>query len=405
MKKTAKKKTAKRRSFPELDENPAANQPSILLAFDWFDHRIYKGIARFASQANWHLSPYLFSDRNVPFNWPGDGAITSYGPTLGPFIDSLDMPKVDVSIAKMPGTVPRVIIDNEQISRLAAEHFLKRGFHHFAFFRWPVVEVNTIRHDAFRSSLLAHGVPAENLHVIRQPSARVLRDWAAHEQAILEQLEKLPRPLAVFTGQDNLGATLIEVCVRNGIHVPEEISVLGVDNIEFLCDCLAVPMSSVDTRLEELGFQAAQQLQRLLDGEITNDEPPLLIPPGRTVNRRSTEVLAVPHPGVAKALRLMRAAFGTPMTLEDVCEHVGMSKRGLEKAFRTHLQRSPAAELRRIRIDHAKRMLTETDTKIEAIALDCGYCNSSNLSLAFKRDTKLSPRAYRQKFRNEQLKV
>ncbi|BCX49807.1 XylR family transcriptional regulator [Haloferula helveola] len=397
---TAKKRP--RAKLPQFDDGPSPDQPSILVAFDWFDHRIYKGIARFAVQAGWHLSPYLFSDRNVPFNWPGDGAITCYGPTLAPFIDSLTMPKVDVSVAKMPHTVPRVLNDNLLIGRLAAEHFLKRGFHHFAFFRWPAVEVNPIREASYRAALLESGVDKDHFHIIRQPGPKVLRDWAAHEKAILEQLEKLPRPLAVFTGQDNLGATLIEVCVRNGIHVPEEISVLGVDNIEFLCDCLAVPMSSVDTRLDELGYQAAKQLQRRMDGEIADDAPPLLIAPGRVVNRRSTEVLAVPHAGVAKALRLMRAAFSTPMTLEDVCEHVGMSKRGLEKAFRTHLQRSPAAELRRIRIDHAKRMLTETDIKIEAIARECGYCNSSNLSLAFKRDTKLSPRAYRRKFRTEE---
>lgn len=382
-------------------EEAKRNQPSILLAFDWFDHRIYKGIARFAVQAKWHLSPYLFSDRNVPLNWPGDGAITCYGPTLGSFIDSLQMPKVDVSIAEMPTKVPRVIIDNELVGRHAAEHFLKRGFQHFAFFEWSSVHVNLVRQKTFRAALIEGGIPEENLHVIRQSSGEVMHDWAAHERAILDQLDKLPRPLAVFTGQDNLGATLIEVCVRNGIHVPEEVSVLGADNIEFLCECLAVPMSSIDTRLEELGYQSARQLQRLLDGEIGNDEPPLLIPPGRTVRRLSTEMLAVSHAGVAKALRLMLTDFGSPMTLEDVCEHVGMSKRGLEKAFNTHLQRSPAAELRRIRIDHAKRMLTETDTKIEAIARDCGYCNGSNLSLAFRRDTKLSPREYRMKFRND----
>ena len=384
---------------------PRSRPPSILLAFDWFDHRIYRGIAKFASEAGWHLSPYLFSDRNVPFNWPGDGAITSYGPTLGKFIESLDMPKVDVTISKIPQQIPRVVNDNEQIGKLAAKHFLKRGFSHFAFYDWPVVEVNMLRGRHFRDALLEAGVEPENIHTIRQPGARLLRDWKAHEQAILDQINDLPRPLGVFTGQDNLGATLIEVCSHNGIHVPEEIAVLGVDNIEFLCDCLAVPMSSIDTRLEELGYQAANQLQRLMNGEIENDEPPLLVPPGQVVRRRSSEFLAVPHPGVSKALQFMRAEFGSPITLEDVCEQVGMSKRGLEKAFRTHLRRSPAAELRRIRIDHAKRMLTETDIKIEAIARDCGYCNSSNLSLAFKRDTEMSPRAYRRKFRAEAERV
>jgi LacI family transcriptional regulator len=386
---------------PKHSGSPRGFQPNILLAFDWFDDRIYRGIAQFAADAGWHLSPYLFSDRHIPFNWPGDGAITSYGPTLGPFIESLGMPVVDITISEIPRQIPRVLNDNEEIGRLAAEHFLKRGFHHFAYFSWSSVPVNVVRQKSYRSALEDAGVPPENIHAILQPSDKILRDWPAHEAAILGQIDNLPRPLAVFTGQDNLGATLIEVCIRNGIHVPEEIAVLGVDNIEFLCDSLAVPLSSIDTRFADLGYQAARQLQRLLDGEIAPDEPPLLLASGGVVNRRSTEFLAIPHPAVAKALRMMRADFGSPMTLEHICRIVGMSKRGLEKAFRKHLQHSPAAELRRIRIDHAKRTLTETDMKVEAIARQCGYCNSSNLSLAFKRDTGLSPRAYRKKFRAE----
>ena len=74
---------------------------------------------------------------------------------------------------------------------------------------------------------------------------------------------------------------------------------------------------------------------------------------------------------------------------------MALSKRGLKKAFEKHLGRTPASELRRVRLDEAKRLLTETKDKIESIALDCGYSNSSNLSCAFRRDTGMSPRTYR----------
>ena len=373
-------------------------QPSILLAFDWFDHRIYAGIGRFALEANWHLSPYLFSDRSIPSNWPGDGAITSFGPTLGPFIKGLKMPKVDISVTTKMRGVPRVAVDNREVCRMAAEHFMERGFRHFAFFSWPTVEVNSLRGQLFREALLSAGVPETNIHSIEQPEGRKLADWTLYERVIVPQLELLPRPLAVFAGQDNLGASLIEVCTHHGIHIPEEVSVLGVDNIEFLCNCLAVPMSSIDTRLEELGYQAAHQLQRLLDGEISRDEPPLLVPPAGIVLRRSSDILAIPHAGVASSLKIMQTEFGSPLTIESICERVGMSKRGMEKAFLTHLRRSPADELRRIRMDHAKKTLAETDRKIEAIASESGYCNSSNLSLAFRRDTGMTPRAYRVKY-------
>ena len=96
------------------------DQPTIWLAFDWQDQRIYRGIVQYAGARNWHISPYLFSDRFIPHGWPGDGAITCYGKTLGRFIQSLDMPVVDTSVADIPRTIPRVYCDNEAIGAMAA---------------------------------------------------------------------------------------------------------------------------------------------------------------------------------------------------------------------------------------------------------------------------------------------
>jgi len=372
---------------------------NILLAFDWYDRRVYRGIVQFAREHDWHISPYFFSDRAIPRGWQGDGAITCYGQTLGKFILSLDMPRVDVSVIETPVPIPRVITDNEAVGVLAAEHFLERGFRHFAYYDWPDVHVNQIRKRTFFDAIQDADIPTSQCHVIRQVPGRMLHDWEAHQESLLGQLAEIPRPLAVFTGQDNLGATLIETCVNNGIHVPEEIAVLGVDDIEFLCDCLAVPLSSIDTQLEKLGHAAAQQLHRLMEGDVSPDAPPVLIPPGDVVCRQSTDILAVPHPAVVRARQFIKTAFGNPLTLEDIAASAGMSKRGLEKAFRRHLGRTPAVELRRIRVDNAKRMLTETDEKIDTIARGCGYSNSSNLSFALNRETGMSPRAYRKEFR------
>ena len=379
-----------------------STSPRILLAFDWYDQRIYRGVARYAGEHKWHLSPYLFSDRYIPHGWPADGAITCYGKVLGKFIMSLNMPKIDISVSKIPEKIPRVRVNNEIIGRLAAKHFLERGYRHFAFYNWSIVDVNMLRREAFFNALKAAGVPAANLHIINQPSAAVLRNWPAHQNAMLKQLRKLPRPLAVFAGQDNLGVTLIEICERSGIHVPEEVSVLGVDNIEFLCECLTVPLSSIDTRLEDLGYKAARQLDRLMNGEITTSELDLLIAPNGIVTRQSTDVLAIEHPAVVRALQFMKTHIADPIALSDIAAYVKMSKRGLEKAFLKHLDRTPAAELRRLRLDTAKQLLTETNDKTEAIARACGYSNSSNLSYAFAKDTGLSPRAYRLKYRAEQ---
>ncbi|PQJ29150.1 xylose operon transcription regulator XylR [Rubritalea profundi] len=377
---------------------------SILVVFDWYDHRIYRGIAQYCAEHHWHLSPYLFSERTVPTKWQGDGAITCFGGALADFILSLDMPKIDITHNPLPTPIPRVTVDNDQIGRRAAKHFLERGYRNFAYYSWENVTANQVQKEAFIETLEDAGVSEAGIHIIHQSSIQEMGDWEAHRESILGHIKDLPRPLAVFTGQDSLGVTLVDVCTKAGISVPDEIAVLGVDNIDFLCECAVVPLSSIDTNLTELGYAAAAQLGRLMDGGIDNHEPPVTVAIKSIVNRRSTEALVVTHPAVAKALDLMRREFKNGLELGDVYEYSGVTKRGLEKAFKRHLNDSPAAVLRRIRLDFAKNCLSQTDTKIESIAADCGYSNSSNLSHAFSREIGMSPQEYRNVYRSPLFK-
>jgi len=383
-----------------------SDSKAIIVAFDWYDHRVYQGIAQYCTENDWHLSSYFFSDRQIPKNWSGDGAITCFGDALSDFIVNLDMPKVDVSLRDdVPIDIPRVVVDNEQIGRRAAKHFLQRGFREFAFFSGENVAFNQIRKESFFQVLSDAGVLDDSMHEIVQPTDDIIRDWRAHIDCLVEQIDKLPRPLAVFTGQDNLGVTLVEACVKAGISVPNEVAVLGVGNTDFLCDCSVVPLSSIDTNLVDLGYYAAEQLGKLMSGEVSNQEPVRKVPVGDVIKRRSSDALAVSHPEVAKALLLMRSEFTRGLVLEDIYEYVGLSKRGLEKAFSKHLNNSPAAVLRQIRLDYAKRRLTQSDDKIEAIALECGYSNSSNLSHAFNREIGMSPQQYRNEYRSSLYRV
>ena len=387
--------------MPQDSETYKANkksQRSIVIALDWYDERLMRGIYRYARESGWHISPYLISDRVVPHGWPGDGAITCYGPGTAEYIDSLEMPVVDISYLDMPRSVPRVQVDNEQICKLAADHFHNRGHKYFAYYSWDLVPVNQLRKEDFEKQLRELDVPESHMFTIDQSGFVDLSDWSKHFEDIINKINQLPRPLAVFAGQDNLAASLIEMCIKSGIHVPEEVAILGVDNTELLCEGVPVPLSSVRTRLTELGYEAAKQLGRLMDGEIDNEEECVRIAPHGIVTRQSTDVLAIEHPAVATAVKFIKKNYSNPITIEDIIECTGLSKRGIEKAFEKHLGRSPASELRRVRLNEAKRLLAETDEKIDSIALECGYSNNSNLSCAFRRDTGMSPRAYRVKY-------
>jgi LacI family transcriptional regulator len=72
-----------------------------------------------------------------------------------------------------------------------------------------------------------------------------------------------------------------------------------------------------------------------------------------------------------------------------------MARRALERRFVQHLGRSPAQEIRRVRIDHARRLLAQTNLSMQEIAEACGYSTYNYLGNVFKKETGISPGRYR----------
>src|SRR5262249_3662748 len=113
------------------------------------------------------------------------------------------------------------------------------------------------------------------------------------------------------------------------------------------------------------------------------------------VIRRSSDLLAVTHPGIARSLRFIMDHAHEPIRLKHLMTAAGMSRRGLHKAFRHHLGRTPGQELQRLRIERAKRLLADTAQNMHARANSCGYDNSNRFYLAFKNATGMSSTEYR----------
>jgi LacI family transcriptional regulator len=165
-------------------------------------------------------------------------------------------------------------------------------------------------------------------------------------------LRDLPRPCAVFVSSDGLGLQFLEVVRATGLRVPEDFAVLGVGDIDPICDLAYPPLSSIRTAAEAAGFEAA----RLLDGLRQGEPPPksrIELPPLGVVARRSTDVLAVADYDLAKALRFIRDHAAGEITVEDVVSAACVSRSTLERCFRQLLGRSPLDEIYRVRVQRA----------------------------------------------------
>jgi len=136
-------------------------------------------------------------------------------------------------------------------------------------------------------------------------------------------------------------------------------------------------------------------LDRLMAGQRAPKEA-ILIPPKGIHVRRSTDVVAVEDGDVATALRYIRDHACDGISVDDVARHVALSRTTLDRRFQFALERSPKAEIDRVRVNRAKQLLAETEYKIAAIAAMTGYAAAPQFVTAFKRLTGLTPGKYRE---------
>lgn len=101
-------------------------------------------------------------------------------------------------------------------------------------------------------------------------------------------LDMFPKPYAVFAAMDRLGVQICEGCRSHNLRVPNDVGVLGVDNNLYFCESSTPPLSSVRLRGKEMGIQAAQTLQHLMEQKETKRF--IRLEPGGVESRASTEL-------------------------------------------------------------------------------------------------------------------
>jgi AraC family transcriptional regulator len=93
---------------------------------------------------------------------------------------------------------------------------------------------------------------------------------------------------------------------------------------------------------------------------------------------------------------LLADRYTERLTLEQIAAVAGVSADHVAREFRRNHQRTIGDELRRLRIDAARRRLRSSDASLPEIALSVGFADQSHFGRAFLRETGLTPAAFRQ---------
>ena len=370
---------------------------SVLMLLGTYSPAAHRGIARYGAEHGWHLQMDMARIPVIPRGWTGDGIIAGLGEWEAPlnFVRSAavrGIPVVDIYIIHPEVALPRVVGDNPAIGRLAAEHFIERGWKHFCWFSRVNHHVAQLRLSGFASVIREHGL---SVRPLLKQSCSSHQQWVMMHAKLIKALLAAPKPLAVFAFNDFDAALVIDACRAAGCRVPEDVAVLGVDNNELVVNSHHVPLSSVRLDLERIGYEGCALLDALMGGEPAPPEFVRLIPPQGIAVRVSTDTFAVNHPTVREALRFIQDHLQRSLGVDEIAAAVGVSRRTLEETFRKELRQGVHEMLMHLRTRHARDLLLTTQRAIQDIAAQTGFCHASHLNRVFKKCYGLSPRKYR----------
>ena len=323
--------------------------------------------------------------------WTGDGVIAR--------VDSLEvelalkrtgLPVVNVSGALENPYFPTFVQDPVLAARLALGCFDERGHRHHAFIGDSLQQWSLDRLRHFDRLLCERGdicrrllLHPDDLYADR--AVQMIHDW----------LRKQPRPLAVWAGDDAMGLQVLNACLRGGLRVPDDVSVLGVDNDVTLTKMTTPPLSSLILNGEGAGFLAARALEQLMAGDRVKNSGVTALAPLGIAFRGSTDVHVADDPHVSLALKIIEREACRGLRVAELANRVPLARRQLETKFKAALGRTLLTQIRIVQCRKAQFLLETTDLTMVAVAERCGYEHLEHFSRVFKKVVGHTPGQHR----------
>jgi LacI family transcriptional regulator len=282
-----------------------------------------------------------------------------------------------------------IVTNSEKIGDYAAEYFISLGFKNYAYCGFKNIIWSEQRRIRYEQNLKKKGFGAI-YSFIDSPSRSI------EKQRLASWLEKLPKPVCIFACNDDRAIYILEACKSSNINVPEEVAVLGVDNDKIVCNLSSPPLSSIELNFENTGYKAARHLDMLMCKKAINKT--IKVDPVEIITRKSTDVFAIEDSEIASALVFIRNNFHRPIQVDDVVKITNISRRELEYRFNDHLKKTIKGEIERLRIDHIKKKLINSNEPFYKIAATLEFTDPEHFSRYFKNLAGISPSKFRQNY-------
>ena len=325
--------------------------------------------------------------------WKPDGILTGEGAGLKSLL-ALPIPIIILPHTKLYPNHINVWGEGHELGEMVAEHFISKGYKNFAFLGYKEFQWSQERQEGYVS---VAGTAGYAVNTFIFDPANLL--WEQLPARLRKWLATIQRPCAVFSATDELNIHLLEAAKASGVKVPDDISIMGVDNDVLICEMTSPTLSSVAHNAVQAGFQAALALSRWME----HGEKPagnIVVHTGTIITRSSTNALAIDDENVRNALHYISNTAPTEdISVDEVVKATTLSRRVLEKRFQLTVKNSILDEIRKKRIERIKYLLVHSELPVKEIALELNFRNIDNITRYFKENTGLKPLEYRNKFK------
>ncbi len=368
----------------------------VIIPATWEYYRgIARGVAEYAHTKPWVVRLQQWIDAGVTRvadQWQPHGVIIDPDQGLSEWACKRRRPAVAISAAHAT-PLPSVGPDEPAIGRMAAQHFIDRGFRHFAAVGFPDKPFSNQRLDAFRLAIQGN---AASFQIFGENDPNFMSLTLGRQMRLRRKwLTQLTRPVALFCTSDPLAMEVIEECRGEGLRVPEEVAVLGVDDDPMQCNLSWPPLSSIALPLREIGWTAASTLDRFMTNRTSHRDHHQYLKPLGVVARQSTNIYAVDDLDIRNALHYIRENLSSPLTTAEIVDAITSQRRTLERKFKTILGRTINEEIRRVRVERALALMTSTNLPMHEVAARCGFGNQSWMTSVVHQATGRTPREHR----------
>ena len=390
-----KSDSAMKREGRSVDACHRQNRRRVIIAVKLFDKTgrgQIDGIIRFLRQRREWVPLFMRTERELTdviarIERQGEAAGVS-GLIIGPLADdaltrrAIGLALPTVIIAKSPeldagARAPLVFArnDNSAIATVAAEHFFSLGvFRSYGYVPWfEPRDWCRDRADTFAEC-------------VRQAGGRMSAFAGDHGTSLAVWLRELPKPSAVLASCDRIAALVVEACVDQGLDIPGQVAVVGVDDDEICCESTVIPLTSIDKDDAELGYQVARRMSQLLKHTVRATAlQPIVVRAARLVVRESTAPLKPTARLIDRGLRFIRENASRGIDVGDVVRSLGVSRRLADLRFREMTGSTIHDAIIERRLADVKRLLLQTERSMAAIAAATGFGSPNNLKKIFKQ--------------------